>query len=120
MITTIVVGALSLLLAVFVWRLSYTIIFNLINGRKYHHALSQEFDKLRLSNMLSALGISQKDYIYQTSVKDIHHQMKSCSACKNTDECDEKLTSADLDVSEIGFCNNETDLKEIKQQQSTS
>ncbi len=117
-ITIIVGGALTLLLAVFMLRLSYTILINLINGRKFHHDLSHEFSKLRLNNMLTALGISKKDYIYQTSVKDIHHQMKSCSDCKNTDECDQKLASPDIDVSEIDFCNNETDLKKIKQQQS--
>ncbi len=117
-ITIIVGGALALLLSLFIFRLSYTIALNLANGRKFHHALQQEFDKLRLSNMLAALGINQTDYIYQTSVKDIHQQMKSCSDCQNTDECDEKLASSDIDVSEIDFCNNEADLKEIKQQQS--
>ena len=116
----IVGGALALLLAAFIARLSYTILVNLINGRKFHHALSDEVSKLRLNNMLSALGINKKNYIYQNSVKDIQHQMKNCADCKNTDECDEKLASPDLDVSAIDFCNNEADLKEIKQQQSAS
>lgn len=116
----IVGGALVLLLAAFMLRLSYTIALNLINGRKFHHALLQEFDRLRLSNMLTALGISKTDYIYQTNVRDIHQQMKSCSDCKNTDECDEKLASPNIDVSEIDFCNNEADLKAIKQRQSAS
>ncbi len=117
-ITIVVGGALALLLTLFVFRLSYTILLNLINGRKFHHSLQQEFDKLRLSNMLTALGINKTDYIYQTSVKDIHQQMKSCSDCSNTDECDEKLAAPNLDVSEIDFCNNEADLKVIKQNQS--
>lgn len=119
-ITVIVGGALVFLLTVFVLRLSYTILLNLINGRKFHHALQEEFNKLRLSNMLTALGISKTDYIYQTSVKDIHQQMKSCSDCKNTDECDNKLATPELDISEIDFCNNEANLKEIKQQQSAN
>ena len=114
----IVGGALTLLLAGFILRLSYTILLNLINGRKFHHSLEQEFSKLRLSNMLTALGISKTDYIYQTSVKDINQQMKSCSDCNNTDECDEKLSQPDIDISEIEFCNNEEELKTIKQQQS--
>jgi len=119
-ITIVVGGALALLLALFVFRLSYTILVNLINGRKFHHSLQQEFDRLRLSNMLTALGINKTDYIYQTNVKDIHQQMKSCSDCSNTDECDEKLATPNLDVSEIGFCNNEADLKVIKQKQSVN
>ena len=91
---------------------------NLSNGRKFHQALEQEFSKLRLSNMLTALGISKTDYIYQTNVKDINQQMKSCSDCTNTDECDEKLATPEVNITEIEFCNNETDLKTMKQHQS--
>lgn len=114
----IVGGALVLLVTLFALRLSYTILINLINGRKFHHALEQEFSKLRLSNMLTALGISKTDYIYQTSVKDINQQMKSCSDCRNTGECDEKLAAPNVDITEIAFCNNEEQLKEIKHLQS--
>ena len=114
----IVGGALVLLVTVFTLRLSYTILINLINGRKFHHALEHEFSKLRLSNMLTALGISKTDYIYQTNVKDINQQMKSCSDCTNTGECDEKLAAPNVDITEIEFCNNEEQLKEIKHHQS--
>jgi len=116
--TMIVGGALTLLITGFTLRLFYTIAINLINGRKFHFSLEQEFNKLRLSNMLTALGINKTEYIYQTRVKDIQQQMSQCSDCTNTDECDEKLSTADVDVSGIEFCNNETKLKEIKQQQS--
>lgn len=117
-ITIIVGGALLVMVSWFMLRLSYTVTMNLINGRKFHHSLDQEFSKLRLNNMLTALGISKTDYIYQTSVKDIHQQMKSCSDCTNTDECDEKLSKPDIDITEIEFCNNEAELKEIKHHQS--
>jgi hypothetical protein len=116
-ITMIVGGALVLLLTGFILRLSYTILLNLINGRKFHHALEQEFSRLRLSNMLTALGISKTDYIYQNSVKDINQQMKSCSECVNTDECDDKLASQEIDITAIEFCNNEADLIELKKRQ---
>lgn len=118
--TTIIVGgALALLLVSFMFRLIYTIATNMINGRKFHLALEQEFNKFRLSNMLSALGINKTAYLYQSKVKDIHRQMKSCSSCENTDECDEKLATPNVDITEIKFCNNEAELKEIKQNQST-
>ena len=116
----IVGGALVLLITGFVLRLCYTIMINLVNGRKYHHNLEQEFTKLRLSNMLTALGISKTDYIYQNSVSDIKQQMQNCSDCSNTDACDDKLTGTQLDVSDIEFCNNEADLKELKQRQAQS
>ena len=119
-ITIIVGGALLLMVSWFMLRLSYTVAMNLINGRKFHHSLGQEFSKLRLNNMLTALGINKTDYIYQTSVKDIRQQMKSCSDCTNTNECDEKLSKPDIDITEIEFCNNEEDLKTIKQNQSAN
>ena len=111
-------GALALLLAGFMLRLFYTIATNLINGRKFHLALEQQFNKLRISNMLTALGINKTSYLYQTSVKDIQQQMNHCSDCTNTDKCDEKLSTVELDISEIEFCNNEAELKLLKQQQS--
>ncbi len=118
-ITIIVAGTLALMLAGFTLRLTYVIMKNLIDGRKFHQNLEQEFNRLRLSRMLTALGINKSSYIHQTSVSDIHQQMESCSACKNTDECDEKLAKPALDVDEIEFCNNESRLQEIKQQQKT-
>ena len=114
----IVGGALTLLITGFTLRLFYTIAINLVNGKKFHHSLEQEFNRLRLNNMLTALGINKTEYIYQTRVNDIQQQMSQCSDCTNTDECDEKLSTADIDVSEIEFCNNEARLKEIKQQQA--
>jgi len=117
MITMIVGGALVLLLAGFMLRLSYTILINLINGRKFHHELEKEFNKLRLSNMLAALGISKTDYLYQNNVADINQQMKNCADCSNTVECDEKLAAPALNVDEIEFCNNEANLIEMKNRQ---
>ena len=117
--TMIVGGALLLLLTGFMLRLSYTILINLVNGRKFHHELEKEFNRLRLSNMLTALGISKTDYLYQNSVADINQQMKNCSDCSNTVECDEKLATPDLNVEEIEFCNNEADLIKMKKRQTS-
>ena len=91
---------------------------NLINGRKYHHSLEQQFDKLRLSHMLRALGINKTTYIYQTNVQEIKQQMKNCTDCDNTHMCDEKLATSELDVTSIEFCNNEAELIDIKKQQA--
>ncbi len=116
-VTIVVGGALVLLLSGFMFRLFFTIIVNLFNGRKFHHSLEKQFDQLRLSNMLTALGINKTRYIYQTNVNDIQQQMSSCSVCTNTDICDEKLTNTDIDIAEIAFCNNEANLINIKKQQ---
>jgi 5-bromo-4-chloroindolyl phosphate hydrolysis protein len=118
-ITIVVGGLLVLLLAIFMIRLSYNITINLINGRKFHHELEKDFSKLRLNKMLSALGLSKTQYLYQTNVRDIHQQMKRCTDCTSTNECDEKLATPDVDMTEIDFCNNEENLKKIKRLQST-
>lgn len=106
-----------LMLAGFVTFLFYMIIMNLINGRKFHHNLEQQFSKIRLSNMLAALRIDRTEYMYQTSVNNIRQQMKSCSDCGNTKECDDKLSNSSLDITDIAFCNNEEELIDIKRQQ---
>lgn len=115
--TLIVGGALVLLLAFFILRLCFTIFLNLLNGRKFHHSLEQQFNQLRLGNMLTAVGINKTDYIYQTNVNVIKQQMNSCSACDNTVECDEKLANEDIKITEIEFCNNEAELIKMKKQQ---
>ena len=118
--TMIFGSALAILLASFILRLSYTILKNLINGRKFHHSLEQSFSRLRLSKMLTALGINQTAYIYTTNVNEIQQQMNNCKACENTDECDDKLSTEDIAITEITFCNNEAKLADIKQQQAKS
>jgi len=115
--TVVVGGILLLLVSGFMFRLFFTIMINLINGRKFHHALEQQFSKLRLNKMLAALGINKTDYIYQTSVRDIKQQMVNCSDCENTDECDDKLSAATLNITDIDFCNNEAELIDIKMHQ---
>lgn len=118
-ITLIIGGALVLLVGGFLLRLSYTIFRNLINGRKFHHALEDELDRLRLSNMLKALGINKTLYSYQTNVNDMKRQMDSCASCDNTERCDDKLATENVDITEIEFCNNEAELINIKAQQDS-
>jgi len=116
-LTVVVGGILLLLVSGFMFRLFFAIMINLVNGRKFHHTLEQQFSKLRLNKMLAALGINKTDYIYQTSVRDIKQQMVNCSDCESTDECDDKLSAAILNVTDIDFCNNEAELVDIKMQQ---
>lgn len=118
-LTLIIGSALVIFLAAYMLRLSRTIFMNLMHGRKFHQSLEQDFLKLRLSKMLGALGIDKTAYIYQTRVKDVHRHMNNCEACENIDRCDQKLASAELTIAEIDFCNNEAELKVIKQQMPT-
>jgi len=113
-VTLIVGGALLLMVGTFALRLFYIIVLNLIKGRKFHQALEKEFDRLRLSNMLRALGINKSQYIHTTSNIEIKKQMENCQQCSNTDECDTKLSQGEVEIDSIDFCNNEAQLKDIK------
>jgi len=116
-VTLIVGGALLLMVGTFALRLFYIIIINLIKGRQFHQALEKEFDRLRLSNMLVALGINKAKYIHTTGSIEIKKQMDSCNQCSNTDECDVNLSQGEIKIDGIDFCNNEAELKKIKRSQ---
>lgn len=118
-VTLIVGGTLLLMVGTFALRLLYIIVFNLIKGRRFHQALEKEFDRLRLSNMLVALGINKSKYIHTTGSIDIKKQMASCTQCEKTDECDTKTSQGEIKIDSIEFCNNKAQLKEIKQRQTS-
>lgn len=106
-------GVLALLVTTFMVLLPIAIIFNMKAGMKYRQDLAHRIDKLRLSKMLVALGIDVDEYLASNPGIDIHNQMERCSACNNTEECDDKLAENDIDADRIGFCNNEESLREL-------
>ena len=106
-------GMLALLVITFMVLLPIAIIFNMKTGMKYRQGLARRIDKLRLGKMLVALGIDVNEYLASNPGLDIQNQMERCSACENTDECDDKLSSNAIDAGNIGFCNNEESLREL-------
>ncbi len=117
MVSTIIGTTLLLLLGGFILRLGFTILRNLIHGRRFHQALADEFNQLRLSRMLTALGIDKARYIHRTPVLEIQRQMQHCRECHNTGECDIRLENDDIEPGQIDFCNNQTALQEHRQDQ---
>jgi len=114
--TLILGGCLLIALLYFIAKISYTIIKNLIDGRKPKQLLEQHFNRLRLSRMLTALGINKTDYLYQTSVTTVQQQMKQCAECDNTSTCDDQLaTENGLSIKNIDFCNNESGIKQVSE-----
>ena len=106
-------GLLTLLTLTFAVLLVSAIIFNVNAGRKYRKSLAAKVDQLRLSKMLTALGIDVTAYLHSESMVDIHRHMSRCSACENTAICDDNLASGEIDSADIGFCNNEQSLQEM-------
>ncbi len=111
--SVVVIVFLGLLVFVFSISLFITIIFNMKAGIKYREPLANKLHTLRLSKMLSALGINTTEYLHTVSVATINEQMTRCADCANTDECDDNLSTNNVDINEIDFCNNEASLKDM-------
>lgn len=111
--SVIVIILLGLTLAVFSVALFLAIVFNVRVGIKYRESLAKKLHALRLSKMLSALGISITEYLHTESIGTIQEQMHRCSECVNTEECDDNLSNNNIDVNGIDFCNNESSLKDM-------
>lgn len=108
---------LGLLLTVFAALLLIAILYNVKAGARYREPLAEKLQSLRLNKMLSALGIDTYQYLHKESVVTIHDQMKRCSECDNIEECDDTLSTENLDANNFDFCNNESSLKEMLSKQ---
>jgi hypothetical protein len=115
----IVTSLLGLLLIGFAVLLSAAVIFNLEIGRKYRQALARDIDRLRLSKMLTALGIDVTTYLHTERILDIQRHMNLCSDCEHTAECDDQLAAGTVDAARIGFCNNEPSLQQILEKKTS-
>lgn len=112
-ITIVIGGLLAVVSLVFTVLLVSAIVFNVNAGRKYRQSLANSVNQLRLSKMLTALGIDVDSYLHTERVVDIQQHMDRCSACENVNECDDQLSQGVVAAADISFCNNEQSLQEI-------
>ena len=113
-LTLVTVGLLlALVLAVFTLLLPMAFVVNFKTGAVYREKLASQVDRLRLGNMLAALGITTDTYVSKERAIDIREQMTRCKACENTASCDEKLQQEAVTADEIGFCSNEESLRKL-------
>ena len=111
--SVIIVIFLGMLVTVFAVTLLLSIVYNVSVGVKYREPLARKLHSLRLGKMLSALGINTHEYLNKVNIVTINEQMNRCTDCINTEECDDNLFEANIDIDEIDFCNNELSLKKI-------
>lgn len=109
----ITASVLIVLLTGFTTYLFFTIIFNVKTGIRYRKSLAKTVYALRLSKMFDALGIDTYEYLHKERVADIKNQVKRCSECENTQQCDDGLSSNAINTENISYCNNESDLRDI-------
>ena len=63
--------------------------------------------------MLGILGINQSAYLHAQPILGVRDQMKRCSECANTRQCDQLLDEGVGDQAE--FCANDETLKKVKE-----
>lgn len=112
-LSIIIIILLVTLVSVFSVSLLLTIIFNMKAGIQYREPLAKKLHTLRLGKMLSALGINTVEYLHTESIVAINEQMDRCENCVNTEECDDNLSTNNVGLNEIDFCNNESSLKNM-------
>ena len=110
-ISLAIMVALTVMTGAFILLLVVAIVFNVRAGERYRQKLAEKVDQLRLGRMLAALGVDTDSYVHGERVADIYQQMSRCSACENTDQCDDQLGKQSITPDNIGYCNNETSLK---------
>ena len=113
LVTVIVGGILVLFVLYVIMRISYVIMRNVIVGMEFRKRLARQVHALRLNKMLTALGIDINGYLHSERVIDIEEQIDRCSACQNTETCDDQLTKGTINASNIDYCNNEQSLQRI-------
>ena len=112
-LTVIVGGILALFMLYVIMRMSYVIMHNVIVGMEFRKNLARQVNALRLNKMLAALGIDINSYLHAERIIDIEEQISKCSACQNTDTCDDQLAKGTVQPGKIDYCNNEQALEQI-------
>jgi hypothetical protein len=109
----IIAGLFSVLSAAFIILLVAAITRNLQIGRHYRQGVARQLSKLRLGRMLGIHHIDQGAWLHAQPILDIRDQMKRCSECASTEDCDRLLDEGIGDPSE--FCDNDKTLRKVKE-----
>ena len=113
-------GILGLFLLYVIMRMSYVIMRNVIVSMEFRKNLAGKVHSLRLNKMLGALGIDVNRYLHNERILDIEEHIDKCTACQNTDTCDEQLAQGSITVGNINYCNNAQALQQIVANKATS
>jgi len=112
--STAIAGFFVVLAGAFLLFLVVAIVRNLRAGIRYRQGIARQLSFLRLGRMLGIHGIDQASYLHSQPVLDIRDQMKRCSDCANTRECDQLLDEGVGDQAD--FCDNDEKLRQVKKQ----
>ncbi len=112
--STAIAGFFAVLAVAFLLFLVVAIVRNLRTGLRYRQGIARQLSFLRLDRMLGIHGIDQASYLHSQPIRDIRDQMKRCSDCASTRECDRLLDEGVGDQAD--FCDNDEKLRQVKKQ----
>ncbi len=79
---------------------------NVRQGKVVRQKLALRVESLRMSKMLSALGLDFSKYLHEVPLNKINSSMSKCENCDSLEQCDEKLQQDIIKPEEIDFCPN--------------
>ena len=106
-VSYIILGLIAVIIGVlavsFVWLISR----NMQQGREVREQLAERIRGLRMSKMLSALGLDFNGYLHKVPLHRISESMHNCETCPTTAQCDQVLKQESVTPQEIDFCPNQ-------------
>ena len=97
------------IIALAVW-LIVAIVKNFQIGQYFRLPYIEKISKLRFGRMLAKQGVSAQQLLHSQPISEIEMQMKNCSGCVQTSECDRILSKPVVSEQELEFCPNHTSI----------
>ncbi len=110
-VLALVILAISMVMTGFL--LAYSIHRNFQKGQLVRKQLTERVNQLRYGKILALFGIDKKSFLHRVSITEVENEMRTCQACKRTNECDAVLQQNGIfDDDVLAFCPNASSIKE--------
>ena len=106
-VSYIILGLIAVIMGVLIVSFVLLINRNMQQGREVRELLAKRVEGLRMSRMLSALGVNFNSYLHKVPLHRINESMRNCESCPTTGQCDEVLKQESVTPQEIDFCPNQ-------------
>lgn len=89
---------------------------NVKQGQVVRQKLAKRVETLRMTKMLSSLGLDFNQYLHSVPLSKVSESMGKCESCPTTEICDQKLKLDNLEIKDINFCPNQESLGQFSEQ----
>lgn len=119
-LNTVALALIAISITVFASTLFWLIRKSVHQGHEVREQLSEQLDKLPISQLLSKLGLDRNHFVHQVTTIEIQNGITRCENCENLEQCNECLKQSDVAMDQIAFCPNQNCLKDFVQTLETS